>query len=117
MASLFADLFRGRSWDSWRVVARAMDGARLTGSELELWKEHTGRSIGPSAPARELWLACGRRSGKSRFAALLAVHAAVLRQHRLGPGERGLAMLIAADRKQARVLKQYVRALLAVPAL
>ncbi len=117
MTQVFSGMFSGPSWASWRTVAKAMDGAKLGGPELALWKEHTGRSLGPSAPARELWLCAGRKSGKSRFAALVAAHAAVLRRHQLSPGERGVAMLLAADRKQARNVRNYVRALLAVPAL
>jgi hypothetical protein len=49
---------------------------------------------------------------------LLAVFLACFRTYQLAPGERGIVMLIAADRRQARVVKRYVSALLhAVPML
>lgn len=116
-ARLLGPHFAGDTWAAWRVVAKALDGLALTGDEARVWGRHTGRSLLPSGPCRELWLACGRRSGKSRFASLLAVHAACFRGYRLAPGERGVVMLIAADRKQARVLKGYVLGLLESPVL
>ena len=50
--------------------------------------------------------------------ALVAVFLAAFRPYRLAAGERGVVMLIAADRKQARVLHRYVGGILhAVPML
>ncbi len=65
-------------------------------------------------PAREAWLVCGRRAGKSFVLALVAVFLAGFKDWRpyLGPGERGTVMIIAADRKQARVIMRYVKGLL-----
>jgi hypothetical protein len=56
----------------------------------------------------------GRRSGKSRLAALIAVHRATFTDYRphLAPGERALVMVIASDRTQARVVHRYVKGLL-----
>ena len=79
-----------------------------------------GRTRLPTEPAHEAWLIIGRRGGKSRFAALVAVFLACFRDYRplLAPGERGVLMVIAADRQQARVVHQYVSGLLhAVPML
>jgi hypothetical protein len=62
----------------------------------------------------------GRRAGKSRIGALVAVFLAAFRSYRdlLAPGERATVMLIAADRKQARTVFRYVAGLLdAVPML
>jgi hypothetical protein len=52
----------------------------------------------------------GRRGGKSRFVAALAVALACYRDRRgeLAAGERATVMLIAADRRQARGLIRYV---------
>ena len=74
----------------------------------------TGREAAPTAQAREVWTIVGRRGGKSRIAALLAVYLSCFRDYRavLAPGERGTLMLIAADRRQARVLFRYVQGLL-----
>ena len=80
----------------------------------------TGRQHLLDAPAQEAWVVVGRRGGKSRVAALAAVFLACFRDYAavLAPGERGTIMLIAADRKQARVLMRYVTGLLeSVPML
>jgi hypothetical protein len=57
---------------------------------------------------------CGRRGGKSFVMALVAVYLAAFRDYRqyLAPGERGTILIIACDRKQARVVTRYVGALL-----
>ena len=62
---------------------------------------------------------CGRRAGKCFMMALCAVYLAAFRDYRrhLAPGERGTVMLIATDRRQARVVLRYIRALLKVPML
>jgi hypothetical protein len=56
----------------------------------------------------------GRRGGKSRIAALVAVYTAALHDWDkvLAPGERGTVPLIAADRRQARTLMRYVQGLI-----
>jgi phage terminase large subunit-like protein len=65
-------------------------------------------------PAPEGWLVCGRRAGKSFTLALIAVFLACFRnwQPYLAPGERATVMVIATDRRQARVIFRYVSALL-----
>ena len=52
----------------------------------------------------------GRRGGKSLVAGLLAVFLACFRDYRrhLAPGERATVMVIAADRRQARVVFRYI---------
>ena len=62
---------------------------------------------------------CGRRAGKSFVLALIAVYLAAFKNYSgyLGPGERATIMVIAADRKQARVIMRYVKGLLENPAL
>ena len=70
-------------------------------------------------PFSEAWLVCGRRSGKSFVMALLGVFLACFRDYRpfLGPGEKATIMVVAADRKQARVVLRFVRGLLSAPVL
>ena len=67
--------------------------------------------------SREAWLVVGRRGGKSFALALIAVFLAAFHkwQDRLGPGERGIVMVIAADRRQARVILRYVKGLVHEP--
>jgi hypothetical protein len=63
---------------------------------------------------KEAWLTVGRRGGKSFVLALVAVYLACFCEyrHHLAPGERGTVIIIAADKKQARVIFRYVRGLL-----
>src|SRR5439155_12205586 len=71
-------------------------------------------------PAREVWGIAGRRAGKSRVAALLAVYVATFKDYRpvLAPGEKATVAVIAADRQQARVVFRYITGLIdAVPML
>jgi hypothetical protein len=57
--------------------------------------------------------------GKSFVLALIAIFLGVFRDYRahLGPGERATIMVVAADRKQARVIMRYVKGLLAIETL
>ena len=61
---LFAPWFRDRStWSSWLTFLRALFGLPLSDRELPLYRECTGRTEPPTAPATEGWLICGRRAG------------------------------------------------------
>ena len=71
---LFQDVFRpAASWSAWRTVLKALFALPPTADDLVRYSTHTGRSTWPSMPAREAWLVVGRRGGKSRMAALVAV--------------------------------------------
>ena len=61
----------------------------------------------------ESWMVIGRRGGKSFVLSLIAVYLACFRDWRLHlvPGERATVMVIAADRKQARVIMRYFKGL------
>jgi len=113
--ALFAPWFAPESsWQAWRAFLAAPFGLPLSEAGAALYRAHTGRQTLPDAPAREAWLVVGRRGGKSRVAALIAVYLACFRDHRtlLAPGERGTMMVIAADRRQARVVFRYIAGLL-----
>src|SRR5262249_57612126 len=62
----------------------------------------------------EGWVVWGRRAGKSFVLALVAVFLAAFKDWKphLGPGERLTIMVIAADRRQARVIMRYCLGLL-----
>ena len=117
---VFAGHFRGASWDAWRAFLAVLFGLPMTAGELELYRKHTGRTAPPTIPSHEAWLCIGRRGGKSFVLAVIAVFLACFKDWRpfLGPGELGTIMVIAADRRQARVIMRYVLGLLkAVPML
>lgn len=120
MAEIFAAWFEAPSWSAWRAFLAALFGLPLEGEALATFQRHTGRTVAPTAPAREGWVVVGRRGGKSRIAALVAVFLACFRDYRsvLAPGEVGTVAIIAADRRQARVIFRYVTGFLdAVPML
>ena len=88
----------------------------MSESDLEIFRACTGRQTPSVSAVREAWMVVGRRGGKSRIAAFLAVFCACFRRYALAPGERGVVMVIAADRRQARVVMRYVVGLLeAIP--
>jgi hypothetical protein len=113
--NLFAGWFRDRTtWRAWFVFLRALFGLPLSGEDLALYERCTGRSDTPAGGAREAWLVVGRRGGKSMVLALIAVFLACFCEWApfLSPGERGTIMVLAADRKQARVIWRYAHALM-----
>jgi hypothetical protein len=114
-ANLFAPWFKDRAtWEAWFTFLRALFGLPLLDRELGLYRECTGRREAPTVPAREGWLICGRRAGKSFLLALCAVYLAAFHRYRqyLAPGERGTIMVIACDRRQARTIFRYIGGLL-----
>jgi hypothetical protein len=112
--------FRDRAtWAPWRALLAALFGLPLDNVGLALYRQCTGRKDPPLGGFLEAWLVCGRRAGKSFILALIACFLAVFRDWRpyLSPGEIGTIKVIATDRKQARVIHRYCRALLTkVPA-
>ena len=86
----------------------------MSEAEEEIYGECTGRMYLPTEPSTEAWLVVGRRGGKSFILALIGVFLATFRDYRphLQPGERATILIIAADRRQARVIFRYVRGLL-----
>jgi hypothetical protein len=111
--ALFGGQFGGESFLGWRALLAGFYGLKLEGKEHEAWRQITHRPA-PVSAAEELWLAVGRRGGKSQAAALLAVFEACFRDFRdkLSPGERATVMVLAADRKQARSTFRYITGLI-----
>lgn len=112
---LFASFFRPReSWLNWLTVLRCLFGLPLSPEELPLFTQATGRQTPFAEALTEAWLLCGRRSGKSRILALIAVCLACFRDYaaHLAPGERAVVIVLAVDRDQAQVIFQYARALI-----
>jgi hypothetical protein len=118
--NLFARFFRGKSWAAWRVFLAALFGESPKGSDLAAYGACTGRSAWLASPFSEAALIVGRRGGKSRILALIAVYLATMRDYApyLAPGEVATIAILAADRSQARVIFRFVIGLLeAVPLL
>jgi hypothetical protein len=108
--ALFEPWFPGATWDGWRAVLKAAFALPMTAAEVEFFRSVAERDP-PTRKVKELWLICGRRAGKDSIASAICAHAAALFSEgdRLRPGERALAMLLASDRDQARIVLGYVR--------
>jgi hypothetical protein len=118
--NVFGGHFRGGTWDAWRTFLAALFALPLAPEQIGIYQRHTGRSAPSTEPAQEAWLVCGRRAGKSLILATIAVFLAAFCDWRpfLGPGEFATIMIIARDRRQARVIKRFITGLLhAVPML
>jgi hypothetical protein len=117
--ALFGKHFGGDTWAAWRSLLGGFYGLPLDEVALDTFKAVTALEQAPTAPADELWLAVGRRGGKSHAAALIATFEAAFHDHRakLAPGEVATVMLIAGDRQQARTLQRYVRGMFEHPML
>ena len=117
---LFGGVLRDKAtWGAWRAFLAALFALPMSDVEAGLYRQCTGRSDLPQGVFSEAVLVCGRRAGKSFVLALIAVYLACFRDYMqyLGPGERATVKVIAADRRQARVIMRYVKGLLAIPAL
>ncbi|MFE8069797.1 hypothetical protein QQM79_01950 [Marinobacteraceae bacterium S3BR75-40.1] len=112
--ALFGDQFGGDSFKAWRALLAGFYGLELSDDELPHWQELTGRESAPEAAHDELWLAIGRRGGKTQNAALLAVYEACFNDHsdRLSPGEVATVLCLAQDRKAARSVFRYITGLM-----
>ena len=105
----------GSSWKAWRVFLKAVFALPMTAEELAVYRRHTDRETPPDGRVSEAWMPIGRRGGKSRVAAIVALYLAIrFNVAQLAPGELAVVPVIAADRKQARQVLGYLRGLLAL---
>jgi hypothetical protein len=101
----------GGDWANWRALLLAANGEPLEPAELSAFREFTGRVEPPSTRIDELWCAIGRRGGKSRAMATLAAYYAGLCDYsdKLVRGEKGLLLLIAQDKRAAKISLDYIQ--------
>lgn len=111
---MFGSQFGGESFAAWRALLSGFYGLPLDDEDMEHWTALTGREEAPLAAHEELWLAIGRRGGKSQCAALLAIFEACFQDYsdRLSPGEVATVAVLAASRDQARSVFRYISGLL-----
>lgn len=118
--ALFRPWFRDlETWHAWFAFLRALFALPMEDTDRAIFAECAGRAEPPTAPATEAWLIVGRRGGKSLVLATIAVYLAVFRDWsaHLVPGESACVQVIATDRRQAKIIFRYARAMLRVPAL
>lgn len=104
-----------KSWRNWLVALRCLYGKKLKSRHRKLILECTGRDRKklPTNGFDTALFLTGRRSGKSRIAAVIGAFEAALtgREKHLAKGELGMVVVIAPTRKQARIVKNYLRAI------
>ena len=100
------------TWSTWLAILKAAFALPLDATELETFNAVTGNRPLPKKGSRELWVAAGRRGGKSRMAAALAIFFALFQQHKLSAGEHAMVLVLAASMDQAKVVFGYVHAFL-----
>jgi hypothetical protein len=114
---LLGAVLAGPSWATWRAVLIGAMGESLEPDEVEAFVKVTGRQP-PTQRCDELWCCIGRRGGKSRAMAALAIYLAGLCDYTdtLDRGEVGVVLLLAPDMRQSKVLLDYAEgALSATP--
>jgi len=111
-ALLGAALGDWRTWTTWLAVLRGAFGLSLDVQQRQVFAEVAGGRGSLARPVRELWAIVGRRAGKSKMAAAIAVYLACFVKHRLSAGERGMVLVLAASQEQARVVFNYAKAFL-----
>jgi hypothetical protein len=108
------------SWDHWRVALRALYGLSIRSkSARALIRECTGRTKLPKDGFQTALFLTGRRSGKSRIAAVIGAYEATLagNELKLSKGERGVVAVVSPTKNQSRVVKDYMRGVFSVPLL
>ena len=104
------------SWKNWFVPLRILNGLPVRKQKnLKLIRECTGRnpSLLPTEGFNTALFLTGRRSGKSKIAAIIGAYEAALsgREKFLSKGEIGMVAIIAPTMKQGRIVKSYLRAI------
>jgi len=106
---LFKDL---ETWRAWEIYLQALFGLPIDKKgDRRLFKSCTGlRKVVAGDRIKESFVICGRRSGKSFISAVIAVYLAAFKDWApfLSAGERGYIFIIANDKSQARIVKDYV---------
>jgi len=111
-----------QSWENWKAALRVLYGLRTGRRHRKLIEECTGRprsSIPRGRGFDEALFLVGRRSGKSRVAALVGAFEALFGGHesRLAKGEEGLVIVTAPTRRQAHIVTHYIEAVFDTPIL
>jgi len=110
--NIFKPLFKDLStWRAWEVYLRTLEGLPIEdGKDRALFKACTELSKPPVQRYRESFVICGRRSGKSYISSIIASYLAAFKDWTpfLSPGEKGWIFIVANDKSQARIIKNYI---------
>jgi hypothetical protein len=102
------------TWAAWLVWLKSVFGLPMTADELVLFHKCTGRVSPPPTGAKEVYTVVGRRGGKSFISAIVSVFVACLCSFKeyLTTGERGMVLILAVDKAQAKVVFNYCRGII-----
>jgi len=102
------------TWKAWESYLKALFGLPMTKADLKIYRKCTRNKSVPKKAHKVSYVLSGRRSGKSKISALVAIYLATSRDWSkiLSPGEQGYIFLIANDRYQAGILKGYISGIL-----
>ena len=110
----------GSDWTAWRSFISTVFGEPFEEEdEAAIFTACTQLLQPPQTKPNTVWMPIGRRGGKSRILAAIAVYLAYTYDWSpyLDPGKLGVIPVLAADRRQARTIMGYVRAFLDHPRL
>jgi hypothetical protein len=109
--NLLASMLGDESFTTMRTLLIATMGEPLTADEMRIFSGITGRTEAPVSAVEELWIVAGRRSGKTRAIGTIAAYLAACCDYRdvLGPGERGVLPIMAANTLQAGQCYNFIR--------
>jgi hypothetical protein len=111
--NLLGGILDGPSWRPWRILLIAAMGEPLDDEERAIFTELTGRQQEPLRRVEEFVGVIGRRGGKSRAIAVLAVYLAALCEWpNLVDGETGVVLCVAPDMAQAGICLTYAASVL-----
>ncbi|OYP36441.1 hypothetical protein [Rhodopirellula sp. MGV] len=109
------------TWKRWFACLRALHGIKLGESSKKTLREVASRDASglPTNGFDTALFLTGRRSGKSRIAAVLGAYEAALagNEKRLAKGERGVVAIIAPTKNQGTIVRNYLRSVFDVPML
>ena len=98
--ALLGSFFQGPSWAVWKVFLKSMFALSMTKAEREIYFKFTQRRYENDLAEQVNYsvLVCGRRSGKSRILALVAIYLSIFCSwsEYLAVGEVGTVLILAA---------------------
>ena len=109
-----------RTWNRWQIALRALYGLPIKRpANRKLIRECTGRTSLPADGFDSALFVTGRRSGKSRVAAIVGAYEASLsgKEKRLAKGELGMVVVVSPTKLQSQIVKSYLRGIYDTPLL
>ncbi|HEY1599801.1 MAG TPA: hypothetical protein VGG64_09380 [Pirellulales bacterium] len=102
------------TWRNWQVALRAIYGMSIRKPRsLGLLKRCTGRTQLAKGGYSKSLIITGRRSGKSRCAAIIGAYEACLAGHesKLAKGEQGYVAICSPTKAQSQIVQKYLKAI------